>query len=110
MSLSGSNGALRALWDNLRLMIEVDSLTKDYAGRPALREITFSVKRCEILGFVGPNGAGKTTTMRTLTGYLPPTSGSASIAGFDVGTQSLEARAHIGYLAEAVPLLRGRQG
>src|SRR4030088_1877124 len=90
----------------LRLMIEVDSLTKEYAGRPALREITFSVEKGEILGFLGPNGAGKTTTMRILTGYLPPTSGSASIAGFDVGTQSLEARRHIGYLPESVPLYR----
>jgi ABC-2 type transport system ATP-binding protein len=87
-------------------MIEVDLLTKDYAGRPALKEITFSVEKGEILGFLGPNGAGKTTTMRILTGYLPPTSGSASIAGFDVTSQSLEARRHIGYLPESVPLYR----
>jgi ABC-2 type transport system ATP-binding protein len=87
-------------------MIEVDSLTKEYAGRPALKEISFSVERGEILGFLGPNGAGKTTTMRILTGYLPPTSGSATIAGFDVGTHSLEARRHIGYLPESVPLYR----
>jgi ABC-2 type transport system ATP-binding protein len=87
-------------------MIEVNSLTKAYAGRLALKEVTFSVERGEILGFLGPNGAGKTTTMRILTGYLPPTSGSATIAGFDVGTQSLEARRHIGYLPESVPLYR----
>src|SRR5258708_21895842 len=87
-------------------MIDVDSLTKDYAGRLALRDVSFSVEKGEILGFLGPNGAGKTTTMRILTGYLPPTSGTASIAGFDVGTQSLEARRHIGYLPESVPLYR----
>jgi len=87
-------------------MIQVDLLSKDYAGRPALKDVSFSVEKGEILGFLGPNGAGKTTTMRILTGYLPPTSGSASIAGFDVGTQSLEARRHIGYLPESVPLYK----
>ncbi|HXA43730.1 MAG TPA: ABC transporter ATP-binding protein [Candidatus Solibacter sp.] len=87
-------------------MIDVESLTKDYAGRLALRDVSFSVEKGEILGFLGPNGAGKTTTMRILTGYLPPTSGTASIAGFDVGTQSLEARRHIGYLPESVPLYK----
>src|SRR4030088_3673350 len=85
-------------------MIQVESLTKEYAGRRAITDVTFSVERGEILGFLGPNGAGKTTTMRILTGYLPPTSGTASIAGFDVGTQSVEARRHIGYLPESVPL------
>ena len=85
-------------------MIQVDSLTKEYAGRPAIREVSFSVEKGEILGFLGPNGAGKTTTMRILTGYMPPTSGTASIAGFDVLTNSLEARRHIGYLPESVPL------
>jgi ABC-2 type transport system ATP-binding protein len=87
-------------------MIQVDSLSKDYAGRPALKDVSFSVEKGEILGFLGPNGAGKTTTMRILTGYLPPTSGSASIAGFDISTQSLEARRHIGYLPESVPLYK----
>jgi ABC-2 type transport system ATP-binding protein len=87
-------------------MIEVDSLTKDYAGRLVLKDVSFSVEKGEILGFLGPNGAGKTTTMRILTGYLPPTSGSASIAGFDVDQQSIEARRHIGYLPESVPLYR----
>src|SRR4030081_3458983 len=88
------------------LMIQVDSLTKDYAGRLVLKDVSFSVEKGEILGFLGPNGAGKTTTMRILTGYLPPSSGSASIAGFDVTSQSLEARRHIGYLPESVPLYR----
>jgi ABC-2 type transport system ATP-binding protein len=87
-------------------MIEVDSLTKDYAGRLVLEDVSFSVEKGEILGFLGPNGAGKTTTMRILTGYLPPTSGSATIAGFDVDKQSIEARRHIGYLPESVPLYR----
>jgi ABC-2 type transport system ATP-binding protein len=87
-------------------MIQVDSLSKDYAGRPALKDVSFSVEKGEILGFLGPNGAGKTTTMRILTGYLPPTSGSAHIAGFDMSTHSLEARRHIGYLPESVPLYK----
>ena len=87
-------------------MIQVDSLSKDYAGRPALKDVSFSVEKGEILGFLGPNGAGKTTTMRILTGYLPPTSGSARIAGFDIGTHSLEARRRIGYLPESVPLYK----
>ena len=65
-------------------MIEVEKLTKSYADKTAVRELTFSVEAGEILGFLGPNGAGKTTTMRILTGYLPATSGSASVAGHDV--------------------------
>lgn len=85
-------------------MIEIEHLTKEYPSRVAVKDLTFSVKKGEILGFLGPNGAGKTTTMRMLTGYLPPTSGRASVAGFDVFAQSLEARRHIGYLPENVPL------
>src|SRR6266571_8442381 len=85
-------------------MIQVESLSKDYAGRQAIREVTFSVAKGEILGFLGPNGAGKTTTMRILTGYLPPSGGRAEVNGFDVATQSLQARATIGYLPETVPL------
>ena len=87
-------------------MIQVESLTKDYAGRRGIRDVTFSVEKGEILGFLGPNGAGKTTAMRILTGYLPPTSGHASVAGFDIETQSLDARRHIGYLPESVPLYK----
>lgn len=87
-------------------MIQVNSLTKEYAGRRAISDVSFSVERGEILGFLGPNGAGKTTTMRILTGFLPPTSGSASVAGFDIETESLQARRHIGYLPESVPLYR----
>jgi ABC-2 type transport system ATP-binding protein len=66
--------------------------------------VTFEVDKGEVLGFLGPNGAGKTTTMRILTGYLPPSGGRAEVAGFDVATQSLQARARIGYLPETVPL------
>jgi ABC-2 type transport system ATP-binding protein len=87
-------------------MIEVNSLSKEYAGRAAIRDVTFSVAKGEILGFLGPNGAGKTTTMRILTGYLPPTHGNATVAGYDVTSQSLDARRHIGYLPETVPLYR----
>ena len=85
-------------------MIAVEHLTKYYGPRPAIQDVSFSVEPGEILGFLGPNGAGKSTTMRILTGYLPPTSGSASVAGFDVSTQSLQARQRIGYLPETVPL------
>lgn len=85
-------------------MIEVHQLTKRYAGHAAVSDISFSVSRGEIVGFLGPNGAGKTTTLRMLTGYLPPTSGSARIAGFDIFRQSIEARRKIGYMPENVPL------
>ena len=85
-------------------MIEVKQLTKRYARHDAVREISFSVNRGEIVGFLGPNGAGKTTTLRMLTGFLPPTSGTARVAGFDISRQSLEARRKIGYMPENVPL------
>ncbi len=85
-------------------MIAVQDLTKTYGARVAIDRLTFSAQKGEILGFLGPNGAGKTTTMRILTGYMPPTTGSAQIAGYDVVENSLEARKHIGYLPETVPL------
>lgn len=85
-------------------MIEVAHLSKRYPGRAAVDDISFSVKAGEIVGFLGPNGAGKSTTMRMLAGYLPPTSGSARVAGFDVLSQSLEVRRRIGYLPENCPL------
>jgi ABC-2 type transport system ATP-binding protein len=85
-------------------MIDVHHLTKRYARHEAVRDITFNVERGEVVGFLGPNGAGKTTTLRMLTGYLPPTSGSARIAGFDIFRQSIEARRKIGYMPENVPL------
>lgn len=85
-------------------MIEVEHLSKLYGSTPAIQDVTFSVEKGEILGFLGPNGAGKTTTMRILTGYLPATSGTARIAGFDVHEDSMAVRKHIGYLPETPPL------
>ncbi len=85
-------------------MIEVDNLTKFYGDFPAIENLSFTVNKGEILGFLGPNAAGKTTTMRILTGFMPPTSGTAKVGGFDVVSQSLEARRRIGYLPESVPL------
>jgi ABC-2 type transport system ATP-binding protein len=85
-------------------MIKVENLTKRYAGHTAIKDLSFEVGRGEIMGFLGPNGAGKTTTMRILASFMPPTSGRASIAGFDIFEQSLQARAHLGYMPENVPL------
>jgi gliding motility-associated transport system ATP-binding protein len=82
-------------------MIEVQNLSKRYPTRLAVDDVTFSVREGEIVGFLGPNGAGKTTTMRVLTGFLPPTSGTARVSGFDVVTQSNAARASLGYLPES---------
>ncbi|MBD2665966.1 ABC transporter related [Richelia sinica FACHB-800] len=85
-------------------MIEVEHLSKIYGSTPAITDVTFSVDQGEILGLLGPNGAGKTTTMRILTGYLPATSGTAKIAGYDVHEDSLAVRQRIGYLPETPPL------
>jgi ABC-2 type transport system ATP-binding protein len=85
-------------------MIDVQNLTKNYGTYLALREVSFEVQKGEIVGFLGPNGAGKTTTMRILTGYLPPSSGTARVAGYDVFADSLQVRKRIGYLPETVPL------
>lgn len=85
-------------------MIKVENLTKRYAGVTAIQDLNFEVAKGEIVGFLGPNGAGKSTTMRILTGYLPASSGRASIAGFDIFEQSVEARRRIGYLPENTPL------
>ncbi len=85
-------------------MIEVEDLTKAYGPVTAVDHVSFTVNPGEILGFLGPNGAGKTTTMRILTGYIPATSGTARISGFDVFEDSLEVRRHIGYLPEAPPV------
>ncbi len=85
-------------------MIEVTGLTKRYNDVTVVDDVSFSVARGEVLGFLGPNGAGKTTTMRMLTGYLPQTSGTVTIAGYDTQQQPLQARQHIGYLPEGVPL------
>ena len=85
-------------------MIQVNGLIKDYGERRALNSITFDANQGEIVGFLGPNGAGKTTTMRILTGYMPPTDGTAVVAGYDVVEESLEVRKRVGYLPETVPL------
>jgi ABC-2 type transport system ATP-binding protein len=85
-------------------MIQVNGLTKDYGARRALHNITFHANQGEIVGFLGPNGAGKTTTMRILTGYMPPTDGEVTVAGYDVVEESLEVRKRVGYLPETVPL------
>jgi len=85
-------------------LIEVRGLTKKYGTFTAVDDISFTVEKGQILGFLGPNGAGKTTTMRILTGYLPPTSGTALVAGYDVQEQSMEVRRRIGYLPESPPL------
>jgi ABC-2 type transport system ATP-binding protein len=85
-------------------MISVNELTKNFGLRRAIDNLSFEARQGEILGFLGPNGAGKTTTMRVLTGYMPPTSGTATIAGYDVVSESLEVRKRVGYLPETVPL------
>jgi ABC-2 type transport system ATP-binding protein len=86
------------------LMIEVDNLTKRYAGHTAVSGISFTVNRGEIVGLLGPNGAGKSTTMRILSGYLPGTSGTVRISGLDVFHDSTEVRRRIGYMPENNPL------
>jgi ABC-2 type transport system ATP-binding protein len=85
-------------------MIEVENLTKKYGPVTAVNGISFKVERGEILGFLGPNAAGKTTTLRMLTCYVPPSEGTARIAGYDIFYDSLEVRKRLGYLPENVPL------
>ncbi|HQP08868.1 MAG TPA: ABC transporter ATP-binding protein [Anaerolineaceae bacterium] len=85
-------------------MIHVQGLTKDYGQRRAVSNLNFEIKKGEIVGFLGPNGAGKTTTMRILTGYMPPSSGTAELGGFDVIENPLEVRRMVGYMPETVPL------
>src|SRR5215472_15079325 len=85
-------------------MIKVDSLTKRYARTTAVDHISFEVTKGQIVGFLGPNGAGKTTTMRILTCFMPPSAGTATVAGFDVLEQPLEVKKRIGYLPESPPI------
>jgi ABC-2 type transport system ATP-binding protein len=85
-------------------MIKVEGLTKRYARNVAVDNISFEVEKGQIVGFLGPNGAGKTTTMRILTCFLPPTEGTANVAGFDVQANPLEVKKRIGYLPETPPL------
>src|SRR3989337_3530262 len=85
-------------------MIKVEQLSKRYADVYAVDHVSFEVNQGKFLGLLGPNGAGKTTTMRILTCYMPATSGTATVAGYDVFTDSLNVRKQIGYLPENVPL------
>jgi len=85
-------------------MIEVKNLHKRFGSIQAVRGISFKVDQGEVLGFLGPNGAGKTTTMRIVTGFLPPSEGSAAVCGFDVTANPVEAKRRIGYLPENAPV------
>lgn len=84
-------------------MISVKNLCKNFGGRHAVNDVSFEVKKGDVLGFLGPNGAGKSTTMRMITGYLTPTSGSVTVNGFDVQENAIEARKCIGFLPESAP-------
>jgi len=86
------------------MSIKVQNISKLYGKQKALNDISFEVKSAEIVGFLGPNGAGKSTTMKILTCFIPQTSGTASVCGFDVSEESLEVRRNVGYLAESNPL------
>ncbi len=85
-------------------LIEVESLSKHFGSIHAVDNVSFAVKRGEVLGFLGPNGAGKSTTMRIITGYLPPTAGTARVCGQDIQTHPIEAKRRIGFLPEGAPL------
>src|SRR5512140_884725 len=85
-------------------MIKVEGLTKRYGRNVAVDNISFGVQKGQIVGFLGPNGAGKTTTMRVLTCFLPPTAGTAEVAGYDVLAAPMEVKRRIGYLPETPPL------
>ncbi|MBI5511498.1 MAG: ABC transporter ATP-binding protein [Deltaproteobacteria bacterium] len=85
-------------------MIETHGLTKTYRDLVAVNDVSFTVNKGEIVGFLGPNGAGKTTTMKILTGFLPPSSGTAKIAGYDVFEEPMQVKRRIGYLPENPPV------
>jgi len=87
-------------------MIEIQGVNKYFGTFHVLKDISFKVKRGEIVGFLGPNGAGKTTSLRILNGFLPATSGSAMVAGYDISTQAMEVKRRIGYLPENVSLYK----
>jgi ABC-2 type transport system ATP-binding protein len=90
--------------DTMGTMIEARGLSKRYGDVAAVQGVDFKIARGEVVGFLGPNGAGKTTTMRMLTGFVPPTDGTATIAGFDIFDDAVPARRSIGYLPESPPL------
>jgi len=85
-------------------MIEAKGLTKYFDSFKAIEGLTFTIEKGEIVGFIGPNGSGKTTTMRILTCFMPPTEGTAKVAGYDIVEDSLKVRRHIGYMPEGAPL------
>jgi ABC-2 type transport system ATP-binding protein len=85
-------------------MIEVENLTKQFGSKVAVDDLSFTVKKGEVLGFLGPNGAGKSTTMRMITGFLPPTSGDAKVCGISVIDNPMAAKTKVGYLPESAPL------
>ena len=85
-------------------MIEVETLTKQFGSKIAVNNLSFTVKKGEVLGFLGPNGAGKSTTMRMITGFIPPTSGDARLCGISMVDRPAEAKTKIGYLPESAPL------
>jgi len=87
-------------------LVEVEEIGREFHGRWVLRDVSFTVREGEILGFLGPNGAGKTTTMRIITGYLPPSTGRVRVAGYDVIENPLEVKKRIGYLPENPPLYK----
>lgn len=86
------------------MSISVQSLTKIYGSQKAVNDISFELKKGEVVGFLGPNGAGKSTTMKIITGYLPPSNGTAVVCGFDILKEPMEVRKRVGYLPEANPL------
>jgi ABC-2 type transport system ATP-binding protein len=86
------------------VMIEADGLCKQFGSFLAVRDVSFTIPKGEVVAFLGPNGAGKTTTMRLLTGFVAPTHGQARIAGIDVQTERIRAAEHLGYLPENGPL------
>ena len=89
--------------ENEALAVEVKSLDKQFGHIHAVRDVSFSVKQGEVLGFLGPNGAGKSTTMKMITGFLEPTSGTVIVNGHDVTTDPIEVKSSIGYLPEGAP-------
>ena len=85
-------------------MIQVENITKKYAGLTAVSDINFEIKEGEIVGFLGPNGAGKSTTMNMITGFIEPTLGKITIDGYDISKKTKKAKRQIGYMPEGVPL------
>ena len=90
-------------WNERMSMVVAEHLHKTFGRFTAVKDASFTIEKGEIVGFLGPNGAGKTTTMKMLTGYLPPTAGTAKIAGHDILDEPLESRRHLGYMPENVP-------